>query len=146
MEGAAASMPPPKYGYFEQPQSGRILTLFDDVVICSHSSVDRAYTLHADVVYVDPLGTKHRVPKGYQFNGLSVPRFFWRVCSPDAPAAFAASCLHDWLYQGQLVARSRADWIFYCASRARGYPAIFAYRNWLAVRMFGWWPWWRRKT
>lgn len=114
-----------RFGYFEHPRSGRRLTLRENVVSTSHSDLRREYTLLEDVVFVDPTNTKHRIPALYRFNGLSVPRIGWGVVSPDDPGAFAGSAIHDWYCEHRLVPRKHADWLFYCAMRARGWESSF---------------------
>lgn len=129
------------FGCFANPLTGKCLRLSEDAIECSHSDSIREYTLTRDVLYVDPRMRCHLIPAGFKGNGLTVWRILWWACPPDDPHAFAASVLHDWLYVMQYTTRREADKVFYCAMRSRGCPAWKACRNWLVVRLLGWWRW-----
>ena len=53
------------------------------------------------------------VPKGFESDGCSMPRFFWRVCGhPFDMQYLREAILHDWLYKMQMFNRKVADTIF----------------------------------
>lgn len=50
------------------------------------------------------------VPAGFQSDGASVPRFFWRVVFPPGDQkALRAAFLHDWIYRTHPQGWSKAD-------------------------------------
>jgi hypothetical protein len=98
------------------------------------------------------------IPKGFEWDGASVPRFLWSLSGirPDGLLR-AAALVHDYIYRskgrgvgwdretgnplGWLFTRKEADVLFYDMIREAGggwWTAIRAYR---AVRMFGWLAW-----
>jgi hypothetical protein len=53
------------------------------------------------------------VPAGFESDGCSMPRFFWRVFGhPFSMAFLREAILHDWLYREQPCDRLAADRIF----------------------------------
>lgn len=40
-------------------------------------------------------GVRHTVPRGYVFDGSSVPRFLWAAYPPSFDPAWRGACLHD---------------------------------------------------
>ena len=42
------------------------------------------------------------IPEGFEFDGASVPRFFWRIVSPFQPWVIRAACGHDYLYENAI--------------------------------------------
>ena len=79
------------------------------------------------------------VPKNFEFDGASIPRFFWRVIgTPFAPDVIIAALVHDYLYKHghELgISRKEADTIFRSILRYEGHPkADTMYRT---LRMFG---------
>jgi len=78
------------------------------------------------------------VPKGYQTDLASVPRFLWWYISPHDYGILYASILHDWLYATEIVSRKKADQLFYKVMRHEGYDYIRSLSAYYAVRGFGW--------
>jgi hypothetical protein len=99
---------------------------------------------------------KYVVPKGFTWDGASIPRWLWWICgTPNrAPRKFAA-CFHDWVYGTATVQmkRSKADAIFRQMQVDLGTHPFPARVEWAMVRLFGrshWtsrpaggWDWWR---
>lgn len=56
----------------------------------------RAYWLREDIPYVNEHGRPDRVPKGFVFDGFSVP--FLRKFLSDGGWNIAGAALHDWQY------------------------------------------------
>lgn len=80
------------------------------------------------------------VPKGFESDGASVPRFFWRLIfsNTDANAATAGIC-HDWIYRVQPESwkRKEADKLFLSFLVMFGIPVWRANLAYIAVRLFG---------
>ncbi len=58
----------------------------------------REWELIEDYTY-ERLAFTIRVPKGFVYDGASIPRVFWRFIGPPQAGKYAhASLLHDWLY------------------------------------------------
>ncbi|MDD3886468.1 MAG: DUF1353 domain-containing protein [Victivallaceae bacterium] len=51
------------------------------------------------------------VPTGFYSDGMSVPRIFWRLISPQIGSDAVTRCavIHDWLYQSHVCTRKEAD-------------------------------------
>ena len=68
--------------------------------------------LQADMAYYTSKGLI-LVPKGFESDGCSMPRFFWRVFGhPFDMQYLREAILHDWLYKTQIFDRKTADLIF----------------------------------
>ena len=85
-------------------------------------------------------GKSFLVPRGFESDGASVPRLFWRVVFPNSDShATTAGICHDWIYRTQPAdwTRGEADRMFLALLIEFGTPihqALAAYR---AVRLFG---------
>ena len=77
------------------------------------------------------------IPKGYEFDGASVPRFFWRVVSPFQPYVIRAACGHDYLYSEGIGTKKDADIKFKKTLIIDGVPKYLAETMYRSVRMFG---------
>lgn len=87
----------------------------------------------------------YTVPAEFVTDGASVPWFFWWVCPPIKPRYLAASVLHDFLYSTKPVSRKDADLTFYRVMIEDGEQLWRAYGMYLAVRLFGWLAWRRKR-
>ena len=68
--------------------------------------------LYADMAYYTSKGCIV-VPKGFESDGCSMPRFFWRVFGhPFDMQYLREAILHDYLYKMQIFDRKTADLIF----------------------------------
>lgn len=68
--------------------------------------------LYADMAYYTSRGLIV-VPKGFESDGCSMPRFFWRLFGhPFQMEYLREAILHDWLYKTQIFDRETADLIF----------------------------------
>ena len=103
--------------------------------------VEPGYRLQKDLQYVDHKGVSRVIKAGYTFNGLSVPWFLWFLCPPGQPQALAAALIHDYYYEKHTVSRREADREFLQKMLQQGYYKFGAYRNYYAVRLFGWMCW-----
>ena len=85
-------------------------------------------------------GLTIRIPKGFQYDGASIPRIFWRVIkSPFQPKFMAPALCHDWLYTENIpgVDKSLADDIFYHLLLLNGVKKTKAKLMHQAVKWFG---------
>lgn len=68
--------------------------------------------LQTDMAYYTSWGLLI-VPKGFESDGCSMPRFFWRLFGhPFDMQYLREAILHDWLYKMQMFNRKVADTIF----------------------------------
>jgi len=98
-------------------------------------------------VFLDPEHSV-KIPKGFEFDGSSVPRFLWWIF-PSYGNFFFAALLHDYLYQtqymhkdlGYQIAQELADIEMLEWSNIINNKNIFKkidnYLRFLAVRLFG---------
>lgn len=80
------------------------------------------------------------IPAGFESDGASVPRFFWRsVFPPGDQDALRGAVAHDYVYRNHPPKWSRceADRMFYDTLTADGVGCIRAFLAWLGVRLFG---------
>ena len=80
------------------------------------------------------------VPVGFESDGASVPRFFWRIVFPPGDnRALRAAFIHDWIYRTHPAGWSReaADNLFRTLLIEDGVPRISADLAYWGVRLFG---------
>jgi len=91
---------------------------------------------------------KITVPAGFIFDFASIPKFLLPLL-PFWAKYNKASVLHDYLYQYGKLSRKMADYVFHeamlVAFRHHRSGRMVAYLEWLAVRIFGWLAWGRKK-
>ncbi len=99
--------------------------------------VGRYWTLFSPLVYRSDVARRtFTVPAGYQTDFASVPRLpFLFMLFGDTSHAPAVG--HDWLYQNQVVSRSKADAVFREALKADGAGWLRRHAMWLGVRIGG---------
>jgi len=94
----------------------------------------RSMVLLDDVIFYDDRGGEWRVPKGYRFNGLSIPRWLWWVAGgPYSDDAREASCLHDYLCDTRTVSAWQTHHLFWLAMKASNVHPGRAWLKWAAV-------------
>jgi hypothetical protein len=108
----------------------------------------RTWRLHEDWHYTTPQDLHIVIPKGFEFDGASIPRALWPIATPSG-SLFLASIIHDWGYQhgyviledGERVPKGRwyFDDLFHEMAKARG--AAIGHAAWAAVRLFGFSSW-----
>lgn len=89
-------------------------------------------------------GRSFVIPKGFDFDGASVPKIFWiSIFAPLDPQAVRAACDHDWIYRHQPAGWTRrdADLVFLCFLLEDGVPPRKAFLAYRGVRLFGWIAW-----
>lgn len=90
-------------------------------------------------VYYTPFG-RYIVPPGFESDGASMPRFFWRLIGhPFSMDYLREAILHDYFYRTQNIKRSKADRIFYHLLKGR--LPIRALLIYISLRIFGWVAW-----
>ena len=82
-----------------------------DPVVGPSDNLDRYVVRRAFMFY------RHCIPAGYEFDGASVPRVFWRVVAPGRPWVLRAACGHDFLYDHAIKTKEYADNLFLRALR-----------------------------
>jgi len=111
------------------------------------------FTVARDFVYLWPgygkwAGFPVCIPKGYETDFLSIPRFLWPLISPTGPG-FWAALPHDILYsseyslpeQSKADARAMADRILFDAAMDSGASRLRAGTLYTGVRAGGWTAW-----
>jgi hypothetical protein len=81
-------------------------------------------------------GRMIEVPRGFETDFASVPRFFWRVLPPWGRYSPAA-VVHDYLYQSGTLERHEADRVFLTLMQRLGVSAWKRNVMYEAVRLFG---------
>lgn len=110
-----------------------------DLSVHKEDSRGNVYTLRQELRYHDLI-----VPVGYESDGASVPRFFWRyVFPPGEPRALRAAFLHDYVYREhpQGWTRKKADRMFLEVMLADGMDSCRAKKAYWGVRLFGYRSW-----
>lgn len=93
------------------------------------------YTLLEPLEYMDLT-----IPAGFESDGASVPRFFWRLVFPPGDSkALHAAFVHDYIYRTHPAGwtRADADKAFRELLVAGGIPAWWANLAYCGVRWFG---------
>ena len=112
-----------------------------EVVIHEEDERGNVYTIKQELHYKDIV-----VPIGYESDGASVPRFFWRYVFPPGDIhAMRAAFLHDYVYREHPKGwtKKKADKMFYNVMVEDGCLKSKARRAYLGVRFFGG-PSWRK--
>lgn len=95
-------------------------------------------TLQQQLDYTSEEGKTFYIPKGFETNFASTPKFLWSLF-PPIDKYTNASILHDWCYEGNGVAnRKEADKLFYEAGLSCGMSKFSMRIMWLFVRAFAW--------
>ena len=99
------------------------------------------YALQEELRYKDLT-----VPAGYESDGASVPRFFWRFVFPPGDIhALRAAFLHDYVYREHPKGwtRKMADEMFLAVMLEDGCDRRRAYLAYAGVKLFGYSSWTR---
>lgn len=108
-----------------------------DVKVDVHREDDRGnvYTLLEPLHYMNL-----EIPVGFESDGASVPRFFWRlVFPPGDPKALHAAIIHDYIYRTHPTGwtKENADKIFRHLLISGGVEEWRANLAYTGVRLFG---------
>lgn len=84
-------------------------------------------------------GKRFVIPKGYIFDGSSIPRPLWSIFPPSYDPAWRASAVHDYFYTHLYKHYSKefADDVFYRVMLKDGASPLVAKLFYLAVKWFG---------
>lgn len=85
------------------------------------------------------------IPKWFITDFASIPRIFWTLVGSPTGRYSKAAVVHDWLYHRQYYERNEADKIFLEAMQVLKVPWWKRRIMWLAVRVFGFLPWNKRR-
>jgi hypothetical protein len=121
------------------------------VMVVAEGNLVNAFELESDfIVFSEVLGAQIRVPKGFQFDGESIPACLTWLVRPVGKSRRGA-CVHDYLYRyagwhddnGTLhpVTRSQADAVYRNLLKAKGLSAWRASTRWSVLRIVGWAAW-----
>lgn len=78
------------------------------------------------------------VPKHFETDLASVPRWFWSFFPPQRKEFIAPAIIHDYLYAcTNATNRHEADSVFYYALRKEGVSVLTSYKMWVGVRIGG---------
>lgn len=105
------------------------------VSIHESDEAGNVFTLLAPIVYEDLV-----IPAGFESDGASVPRFFWRcVFPPNDTRALRAAFIHDYVYRvhPRGWTKKKADQTFYKLLRENGIGYCSAKMAYWGVRGFG---------
>lgn len=98
-----------------------------------------------DIAYAIGTLVTVTVPRGFESDGCSLPRFFWRVIGhPFSMQYLKEAILHDWLYRHQPCNRLLADGIFRSVLVGRVGP-IRRWAIYWGLRLGGWVAWNRNR-
>ena len=90
-------------------------------------------------------GVEYTVPAGFECDGASIPRVFWRIIGPPMDCDYIVEAIiHDWIYRFQPVSRHVADRDFFNRLKKPGLK-IRRYLIYISVALFGWISWNRNK-
>ena len=93
----------------------------------------KVYQLKDTIDFILPNWEVVRVPKGFEWDGASIPKFAqWIIGKPIGKYALAA-LLHDWLYRSQLLGKTKKG-------RKKSDELFLLVMDQLDV------TWWRRKS
>ena len=96
------------------------------------------------IVLVTPLkftfkGVEYIIPAGWESDGMSVPRFFWRTLSPKINGkTLVPSLIHDFMYENHIGTRAEADAFYKANLIEKGFGKIKSWLVWCGVRIGGW--------
>lgn len=105
-------------------------------------------------------GTTIVIPKGFTFDGASIPRPLWMLLSPTG-LLFIPGLIHDYAYKyNKLIAVDVAGtFVDYQCGAGKAYwdklfretgidvngIALIDFAAWLALAIGGWFPWWQHR-
>ena len=88
------------------------------------------------------------IPKGFQCDGASIPKFLWGIVFPAADLdALIASIFHDYAYRFNKKNWSKffVDWAFFRLLLKNKINFFSALKAYIGVTIFGWPTWLKNK-
>jgi hypothetical protein len=102
----------------------------------------KVWVLDDDFEWETPYGVTIALFAGFEFDGASIPRLFWRVIGPPLAGPYApAAAIHDLLYNSEIVERKVADCLFEAAMEELGVSRWKRFLMHKAVRLGGGFSW-----
>lgn len=112
----------------------------------------RRFELYEDYVFRLPTGEPVVVPKGFVFDGASIPRLFWWLLNPIG-LLLIPGLLHDYAYRHRYLlmedrktrlpfkTRRESDAMFFEVCHVTNGMVMLDMVCTLLIRFFGWWSW-----
>lgn len=120
---------------FTSPDAKDEIIYLNSACIKPHSNY-HYLTCHSFKIKIN--GKKITVPKNFDTDLASIPRWYWIVLNPNYSGFIAPSIVHDYLYYcPQDYTRKQIDRFFYYALLENGVSYYTAYKMYIAVRLFG---------
>ena len=115
---------------------------FDKLPACRPYAKNTKFMEFSEDWYLTVDGVNVWIPKGYWYNGASIPRPFWFIMgSPFDPIYWAAAGAHDWRYLTHTCTRLEADETLFQLCRQAGVGLWKSRTIWSAVRAAGYPAW-----
>lgn len=114
---------------------------FKELVIGIHGEDDRGNVCtlqNRHGLVIEWNGERVYIPRGFESDGASVPRLFWRLVFPTIdPQALRAALAHDYIYRTKPDGwtKEEADEMFYDLLIEDG---VAKWRAWLAYKGVDW--------
>lgn len=89
---------------------------------------------------------KITIPKGFIFDGASLPRVFYIIWTPMWTDTLIAALLHDYIYRIQTMSRQEADELFNEVMIVTDVNTFKRINYYLWVRIWGWVAWKNNKN
>lgn len=109
-----------------------------------------SWLIDSPITYTTDLGFQITVLAGATTDGASVPWWAkWLIPKLANPHVTAAAIIHDQLYAtrgARFFTRAQSDSVFRQALCDAGVNSAKAGVMWLAVRLAGWYPWYKNST
>lgn len=111
------------------PDASPSVTLLED---------GRRIRLNHRFAFVDFEGRTWAALRGFEADGASIPRFFWRVIGPPLEGRYRnASIIHDYYCERREYPSWMVHRVFFNAMRTSGVHIFKAVLMYLAVRLYG---------
>lgn len=111
-----------------------------DLVVSPMVGTRNTFRLKEDLIYKLSNGIVMVIPKGFVYDGASIPSILTNILPRFGYKYDRASCLHDWLYAAintHNYNRKECDEVFYEAMLSDKVNKNLAKLMYLAVRVFG---------
>ena len=111
-----------------------------DLVVSPMVGTRNTFRLKEDLIYRLSNGKYIVIPKGFVYDGASIPSILTNILPAVGYKYDRASCLHDWLYTAintHNYSRKECDKLFYEAMLSDKVNKNLAKLIYLAVRVFG---------
>lgn len=132
------------------PRPAEFLTDLRALDVAEGKEVNCFQLLENFTVYSEVLEDVITVPKGFTFDGESIPAFVAWIAPPFGQSKRGA-CIHDFLYRHsgyydlkgdfKTVTRKQADEVYREFVLLKGLPRWRATMRWTVLRLAGWWAW-----